>query len=59
MVAVALPILESGGTGRRVRIERTLSGQAFCNVVSLDGSCFGRSTLTLPMFAWVPNAALG
>ena len=27
---------------------------AFCNVVNLDGSCFGRSTLTFAMFACAP-----
>ena len=27
---------------------------AFCNVVNRDGNCFGRSTLTNPMFACVP-----
>src|SRR5665811_2061051 len=28
-----------------------LSGQAFCNVLNRDGNCFGRSTLTLAIFA--------
>src|SRR5271154_1620923 len=32
---------------------------AFCNVVSREGSCLGSSTLTIRMFAWLPNGSLG
>ena len=37
---------------RRGSASNTLAMQAFCSVVSREGSCLGRSTLSFPMFAW-------
>ena len=36
----------------RGRLRTRAPAQAFCSVVSREGSCLGRSTLTFPMFAW-------
>jgi hypothetical protein len=58
VVAFAVPIRDAAEQAAGFALN-VLSGHAFCNVVNLDGSCFGRSTLTFPMFAWEPNAALG
>ena len=57
VIAFACPTIESGGHAAGFA-SNCASVHAFCSVVSLEGSCFGRSTLTL-MLACVPCAALG
>ena len=46
---LACPTADAGGQAGGVRFE-DLARHAFCNVVNLDGSCLGRSTLTRAMF---------
>src|SRR5450759_2530330 len=58
VVAVALPIRDAAGHAAGFALN-VLSRHAFCNVVSLDGSCLGRLTLTERMFASLPNEPLG
>ena len=45
VIAFAVPTREGMGQFAGFALN-VLSGQAFCSVVSLDGSCLGRFTLT-------------
>ena len=58
VVALALPTLDPGGQAAGFA-SNVAARHAFWSVVSRDGSCFGRSILTLAMFACDPNGALG
>ena len=55
---LAIPITDAAGQRSRVGFEG-LAGQAFCSVVSLEGSCLGSSTLTFAMFASLPCEPVG
>jgi len=50
VIALAEATIDAAGQAAGLA-SKTAEVQAFCNVVNLDGSCFGRSTLTLEMFA--------
>src|SRR5438270_7440356 len=50
VTAVALPTTDALGHDAGLSVNVAF-GQACCSVVSLDGSCLGRSTLALAMFA--------
>ena len=50
MVAVACPTIEAAGQLAGFA-SNVAAKHAFCRVVRRDGSCLGRSTLTLAMFA--------
>src|SRR4029077_20343683 len=56
--ALALPTLDATGHTAGLAL-KTRAVHAFCSVVSRDGSCLGRSTLTERMFACDPNGAFG
>src|SRR5437588_7751583 len=51
VTAVPVPTTEAAGHDAGFAAN-VASGHAFCSVVSLEGSCLGRLTLTLAMFAW-------
>jgi hypothetical protein len=50
VIALAEATIDAAGQAAGLA-SKTAAVHAFCNVVNLDGSCFGRSTLTLEMFA--------
>ena len=63
MIAFACPTIDAGGQFAGFA-SNTFAEHAFCNVVNLDGSCFGRSTLTDSIFdcdeAWfAPRLPVG
>ncbi len=58
MTAVACPTTDAAGQFAGFA-SNVAEGQAFCSVVSLEGSCLGSSTLTFAMFASVPCGVLG
>ena len=56
MIALACPMIDAGGHPAGL-VLNCAAVHAFCSVVRREGSCLGRSTLTLLMFAWVPERA--
>src|SRR5258705_13510347 len=50
VLAVACPTIDAAGQFAGLA-SNVPAGHACCNVVNRDGNCFGRSTLTLAMFA--------
>ena len=50
MIALAEATTEAAGQPAGF-VSNWAEVHAFCNVVNLEGSCFGRSTLTREMFA--------
>ncbi len=58
VIAVAVPTRDPAGHEAGLALN-VASVHAFCNVVSREGSCLGRFTLTERMFACVPSGAFG
>jgi len=50
VIALAEATIDAAGQAAGFE-SNTAAVHAFCNVVSLDGNCLGRSTLTRAMFA--------
>ena len=50
VIAFACPTIDAGGHAAGLALN-VAAGHAFCSVVSREGSCLGRSTLTFAMFA--------
>ncbi len=58
VVALASPTLDSAGHAAGFA-SNVVSMHACLSASRFEGSCLGRFTFTLLMFAWLPNAALG